>query len=56
MIYETKGLTLEQVDQLYSEVSDARKSIGWVPSITFREIQETKHEARPVQVETKAEV
>jgi hypothetical protein len=29
MIYETKGLTLEQVDELYAEVSSARKSVGW---------------------------
>jgi sugar porter (SP) family MFS transporter len=42
MIYETKGLTLEQVDELYGEVSVARHSIGWVPSVTFREIQEGK--------------
>ncbi len=39
MIYETKGLTLEQVDELYSEVSSARKSIGWKPTITFREMR-----------------
>ncbi|KAK4151366.1 high-affinity glucose transporter RGT2 [Chaetomidium leptoderma] len=31
MIYETKGLSLEQVDQLYEEVSDARKSTKWKP-------------------------
>ncbi|CZS88215.1 probable monosaccharide transporter [Rhynchosporium agropyri] len=42
MIYETKGLTLEQVDELYGEVSVARHSIGWVPTVTFREIQEGK--------------
>lgn len=34
-IYETKGYTLEEVDQLYSEVSSARKSVGWVPKATF---------------------
>lgn len=39
MIYETKGLTLEQVDELYSEVSSARKSVGWRPTITFREMR-----------------
>jgi GDP-D-mannose dehydratase len=38
MIYETKGLTLEEVDELYGEVKDARKSLGWKPSITFREM------------------
>ncbi|KAH6847502.1 high-affinity glucose transporter RGT2 [Chaetomium sp. MPI-CAGE-AT-0009] len=32
MIYETKGLSLEQVNQLYEEVSDARKSAAWKPS------------------------
>ena len=42
MIYETKGLTLEQVDELYYEVSSARHSEGWVPTITFREIREGK--------------
>ncbi|KAI4863132.1 hexose transporter [Hypoxylon rubiginosum] len=34
-IYETKGLSLEDVDELYSEVSSARKSPGWKPSTTF---------------------
>ena len=29
MIYETKGLTLEQVDELYDEVKSARKSVHW---------------------------
>ncbi|KAK0755353.1 hypothetical protein N5P37_012180 [Trichoderma harzianum] len=38
-IYETKGLSLEQVDQLYSEVSNARKSTTWVPSETWEQHQ-----------------
>lgn len=42
MIYETKGLTLEQVDELYGEVSVARHSVGWVPTVTFREIRQGK--------------
>lgn len=37
MIYETKGLTLEQVDELYTEVSSARKSAAWTPTVTFVE-------------------
>ena len=45
MIYETKGLTLEQVDELYSEVSSARKSVGWKPTVTFMEIVEQKGSA-----------
>ncbi|KFY24114.1 hypothetical protein V493_05438 [Pseudogymnoascus sp. VKM F-4281 (FW-2241)] len=43
MIYETKGLTLEEVDELYAEVSDARKSIGWTPSVTFRDTMDEKN-------------
>ena len=37
MIYETKGLTLEQIDELYDEVKVARHSVGWKPTTTFRE-------------------
>ncbi len=44
MIYETKGLTLEQIDELYGEVASAKQSVGWVPTITFRELRETKGE------------
>lgn len=40
MIYETKGLTLEEVDELYNEVSSARKSVGWAPTITWTEKKE----------------
>ncbi|KAL5349730.1 Plasma membrane low glucose sensor [Pseudogymnoascus australis] len=36
-IYETKGLTLEQIDELYDEVSVAKNSVGWVPTKTFVE-------------------
>ena len=39
MIYETKGLTLEQIDELYDEVKVARKSVGWQPTTTFTEIR-----------------
>jgi len=39
MIYETKGLTLEQIDELYDEVHIAHKSVGWTPRTTFREIR-----------------
>lgn len=42
MIYETKGLTLEQVDELYSQVKNARESPGWKPSLTFTAIQSAK--------------
>ncbi|KAN0098913.1 high-affinity glucose transporter [Hyaloscypha variabilis] len=50
MIYETKGLTLEQVDELYAEVSVASQSVKWVPTVTFREIQEGKGGGETVNV------
>ena len=31
MIYETKGLTLEEIDELYSTKVVPWKSAGWVP-------------------------
>lgn len=37
-IYETKGLTLEEVDELYNEVTGitaARRSTKWTPKVTF---------------------
>lgn len=34
-IYETKGWSLEDVDQLYNDVSSARKSAAWTPQTTF---------------------
>jgi hypothetical protein len=42
MIYETKGLSLEQVDELYSKVGNARKSVGWKPTVTFTQIVNQK--------------
>jgi len=42
-IYETKGLSLEQVDELYSKVGSARNSPGFVPTVNFTEVaEETK--------------
>lgn len=39
MIYETKGLTLEQIDELYAEVKVASQSVYWTPTTTFTEIR-----------------
>jgi len=39
MIYETKGLSLEEIDELYSEVSSAPKSAHWRPTKTFKQRQ-----------------
>jgi MFS family permease len=38
-IYETKGLSLEEVDQLYDEVSVASKSKHWKPTETWEHRQ-----------------
>lgn len=38
LIYETKGLTLEQVDELYGVISSARKSKQFRPQISFADV------------------
>nr|ARU07967.1 putative glucose transporter-3715 [Aureobasidium melanogenum] len=40
VIYETKGLSLEQVDELYGKVSKAWQSEGFVPTVSFQEVQD----------------
>lgn len=40
MIYETKGLALEQVDELYGIVSKAWKSKAFRPQVSFAEVEE----------------
>ncbi|KAK0387613.1 hypothetical protein NLU13_3859 [Sarocladium strictum] len=53
MIYETKGLSLEEVDQLYEEVSQAWKSKGWKPTDTREHEKEVDgHYMSKAQVET----
>ncbi|GMK58856.1 hypothetical protein CspeluHIS016_0602980 [Cutaneotrichosporon spelunceum] len=37
LVWETKGLTLEQVNQMMEECGSARKSPGWVPTKTYRQ-------------------
>jgi MFS transporter, SP family, sugar:H+ symporter len=39
-IYETKGLSLEQVDELYGKVDKAWQSKSFVPSVSFTEVQD----------------
>lgn len=46
-IYETKGLSLEEVDELYAEVkgiSAARKSKDWRPTTTFKQRESIAHQ------------
>ena len=40
LIYETKGLSLEQVDELYAKCSKAWQSKGFRPTISFQEVKE----------------
>jgi len=37
LVWETKGLTLEQIDQMMEDVGSPRKSAGWKPTTTFAE-------------------
>ncbi|KAL5114726.1 Plasma membrane low glucose sensor [Pleosporales sp. CAS-2024a] len=46
MIYETKGLSLEQVDELYGKVSQAWKSQGFVPTVSFQDVQDIQGDTR----------
>jgi sugar porter (SP) family MFS transporter len=43
-IYETKGLTLEEIDLLYTEVKSARKSTKWRPDDTWVHRQSLAHQ------------
>jgi len=49
MIYETKGLTLEQIDELYDEVKVARHSVGWTPHKTFAGEMEIRRQSQAHQ-------
>ncbi|KAL8977524.1 MAG: hypothetical protein Q9205_006691, partial [Flavoplaca limonia] len=42
LIYETKGLSLEQVDELYSKCSKAWQSKGFRPTVSYAEVQEIR--------------
>jgi SP family sugar:H+ symporter-like MFS transporter len=56
-IYETKGLSLEQVDELYSKVDKAYKSKDFVPSVSFRDALEVRGEGRQMSwIEMEKEV
>ncbi|KAI4138125.1 MAG: hypothetical protein L6R39_006953 [Caloplaca ligustica] len=42
LIYETKGLSLEQVDELYGKCSKAWQSKGFRPTLSFAEVQDIR--------------
>ncbi|POS86958.1 hypothetical protein EPUL_003726, partial [Erysiphe pulchra] len=52
MIYETKGLTLEQIDTMYQEVSIASKSHSWKPKPGQINDSNTEEEKLPVVEQT----
>lgn len=45
-IYETKNLTLEQVDEMYSKVRFAWKSPGFVPSVHYTDVRDVAGEMK----------
>ena len=52
LVWETKGLTLEQVDRMMEEVGSPRKSAGWMPKSTFaQDMGMTKDGKLPITVE-----
>lgn len=46
MIYETKGLSLEQVDELYAKVNKAWQSKDFTPTVSFQEVREVGGDVR----------
>ncbi|PPJ54639.1 hypothetical protein CBER1_07671 [Cercospora berteroae] len=46
LIYETKGLTLEQVDELYAKIPNAWNSPGFVPTVNFTDVADIAHDGR----------
>ena len=42
LIYETKGLSLEQVDELYAKIPHAWNSTKFVPTVSYQEVQDVQ--------------
>lgn len=49
-IYETKGLSLEQVDELYGKVNKAWQSKSFNPSISFQEVADARLDTRKMSL------
>jgi hypothetical protein len=49
MIYETKGLSLEEVDELYERVGSAWKSNDFVPETKFRDLVDANAGAEKIK-------
>ncbi|KAF2669001.1 general substrate transporter [Microthyrium microscopicum] len=50
MIYETKGLSLEEVDELYGMVSQARNSKKFIPAVRFSEVEKDGYDGRKMSL------
>jgi hypothetical protein len=51
MIYETKGLSLEQVDEMYTDKSvSAWRSAGWQPKATAHQPEREKGDQSSAEV------
>ena len=46
LVYETKGLTLEQVDELYDKTSKAWQSKAFVPTVSYAEVNDLGPQGR----------
>jgi sugar porter (SP) family MFS transporter len=46
LVYETKGLSLEQVDELYGKVGKAWRSSGFVPAASFHDARDAGPDGR----------
>ena len=55
MIYETKGLALEQVDELYGIVSKAWKSKEFRPQVSFVEVEDMQGKDRGMSLQEMAQ-
>jgi len=49
-IYETKGLSLEQVDELYGKVNKAWQSKSFTPTISFQEVADARLDTRKMSL------
>ena len=50
MVYETKGLSLEQVDELYGVVSQAWMSKKFRPALSFAELEQMREGDRHMSI------
>ncbi|KAK6341507.1 High-affinity glucose transporter rgt2 [Orbilia brochopaga] len=52
-VYETKGFTLEQIDELYAKVPHAWQSPGFEPTVNFADVAQEVHQDDYMSSETR---